>query len=255
MKKSASILKTTLKTILPLIVLAVAIFGFSRMKRQPPKPRPQPTGEAVPVQTVKVEKHEGSFDFTVNGIVVPFREKPIPAEVAGRIVKKADVFRTGRFVKKDTVLAEIYERDYLLEVKLLEEKHKQAKRSVAELDVEIANTAKPILVAKDNLKLQQRKYQRESRLRRTGAAAQLALEEMEQLVLNARDDLLKKENQARLLNHVESACSVSRNVWISNWKKPGSITSVRRFSRRSMESSFLIRSRSTPTSPKAKRSP
>ena len=69
------------------------------------------------VETIPVAEHAGSIDIEVDGVVTPFREIPISAEVAGVVATKAEVCRAGNFVKKGTLLIEIDPRDYDLEVR------------------------------------------------------------------------------------------------------------------------------------------
>ena len=50
-----------------------------------------------------------------DGVVVPFREIELAAEVAGRIVERDERCRAGNFVTQGTLLARIDPQDYQLE--------------------------------------------------------------------------------------------------------------------------------------------
>ncbi len=55
----------------------------------------------------------------VDGTVVPFREARVAAEVAGRVIYKADECEAGSYVRKDQLLMRIDPTDYQLEVQRL----------------------------------------------------------------------------------------------------------------------------------------
>lgn len=76
---------------------------------------------ATPVRTAFVEKGDGHIEIDADGVVVPIREVTLAAEVPGRIMKKSANCRAGKFVKAGTVLFEIDNRDYQLDVARLEE--------------------------------------------------------------------------------------------------------------------------------------
>ncbi len=78
------------------------------------------------------------LDIEIDGIVTPFREIEVAAEVGGRIAKKEDVFRAGNFVSEGVRLIEIDRKDYELELKRI---HQQVDQVDAEL-LEIEDEAK-----------------------------------------------------------------------------------------------------------------
>ncbi|MBT7256007.1 MAG: biotin/lipoyl-binding protein, partial [Planctomycetaceae bacterium] len=66
----------------------------------------------VPVQAAT--KFESTMTVQADGVVVPFREIQLAAQVAGRIDHKSENCRAGRQVKQGDELFRIDQRDYLL---------------------------------------------------------------------------------------------------------------------------------------------
>ena len=86
--------------------------------------------DAPAVQTVQVEPYEGGLDIEVDGIVSPFKEISVAAEVGGRVIKKAAECQAGQFVSQGTLLIEIDAADYQLEYDLQQNQFEQATQSL-----------------------------------------------------------------------------------------------------------------------------
>ena len=63
--------------------------------------------------------HEGKLNIEVDGVVVPFRQITLSAEVEGTVLFKEEDCRAGRYVEQGTVLFRIDPRDYELEIRRL----------------------------------------------------------------------------------------------------------------------------------------
>ena len=78
----------------------------------------KPSQAALPVVEVSpIREHAGGIDFEVDGVVIPFREVEVPAQVAGQISFKSDNCRIGRTVKRGEILLRIDPYDFQLEVR------------------------------------------------------------------------------------------------------------------------------------------
>ena len=189
------------RVVLPLLILAVGFGGFLVLKNRPPTPvRPQEEKRAPLVDTAPVVAHAGSLDIETDGQVVPFREIALSAEVAGRVVEKAEVCRAGKFVRRGDLLLTIDPRDYRLEKKRLSEELIQSDVSVKELDVEIENTGSLIKLAEDDVALQQAELNRQNELLKQRATSRAAVDQAKRSLLQSRNSELMLRNQLNLLN-------------------------------------------------------
>ncbi len=191
--------------LLPALILAVGIIGFVVLKRQQEVPAGPPKEEAVPlVKTVPALRHDGGLEIEVDGVVVPYREIELAAEVDGRIVHKAEVCRAGQYVERDTLLIRIDPQDYQLEVDRLTEELNQANGALEELKVQTANTESLLELAAEELKLMENEYRRVGRLHADEMASDSELETAARSSLQARNAKLTLESQLRLLKTQQS---------------------------------------------------
>jgi len=196
------------RIIIPIVILAAGIVGLGILASQNKPIKHQAPSRSLPlVETKSIAPHTGGLDIEVDGQVVPFREITISAEVAGQITFKADQCRAGRFVSKyvdgdkskPTLLIQIDDRDYKLEVRRLEKANEQAGTSLQELDEEIAGTNRIVELAKDRVRLSKNDYRRVDDLHRRGVATDSQLDKMEQAVVASQNALMTLQNKVRLL--------------------------------------------------------
>jgi len=193
-------MKEIVRTILPVALLALGVGGFLAFGSRRPLATQIDKVKAAPlVTTVPVKAHKGGLDIRVDGVVVPYREVQLAAEVSGRITKKADVCNAGWFVEKGTLLFEIDPRDYDLEIRRFEQEFRQAEISIKELDVEIENTEALLQLAEDKLKLQLNEMARLEKLSGKNYVTDSQLDQERQNVLAARNAMLTLRNQKSLL--------------------------------------------------------
>jgi multidrug efflux pump subunit AcrA (membrane-fusion protein) len=117
-------------------------------------------------------------------------------------VSKSPVARAGNYVRQGTPLFEIDARDYELEVRRLTKEYEQSGVNLAELDVELENTAALAKLADEELELLRRDVQRLDKLfreNRQGVVTESQLDETRRKELVARNARLTLENQALLL--------------------------------------------------------
>jgi len=191
-------------TILTRFVVPVLILGggFALMWLMGVREQGKNTGgesaEFVEVQTLTVLPHEGALDIQVDGVVTPRREIRIAAEVAGRVVDKADVIRAGRFVEQGTPLLTIDTVDYSIELTRAEQQKKQVEEDIRQLGVETDNTLSLIELAKRDLALQQEEYERTKRLYSDNRTSKSQLDQAERATIIAENALKSLENQLNL---------------------------------------------------------
>jgi multidrug efflux pump subunit AcrA (membrane-fusion protein) len=133
----------------------------------------------------------------VDGTVVPYREARVAAEVAGRVIFKADECEAGAYVKRDQLLMRIDPTDYELEVQRLTRLKEQEYQALQELDQEMVNTQRLIEVAKKDEALQEREVNRLSSLPE-GFASGNEIDQASRALLSANQQLVTLENQLDL---------------------------------------------------------
>ena len=187
-----------IRTIIPLLVLAVGVVGYGaiiRFCKKPPAPRPVENPGPPIVQTALVKTQTEGLTIHADGRVVPYREITVNAEVPGRLVKKENICRAGNYVTKGTLLMQIDPKDYNLEVQRLTKEVEQAKTAIREVDVQEANTKKLVELARDSLALEIAEVKRLELLEKKNVVTSSELDAERRNELLARDALVKLENQ------------------------------------------------------------
>ena len=187
------------KLVASLAVLAAGFGGCLAMGSNSPPQAPPSPAETQEVRAVRAEAESGSFEIKVDGIVAPFREIQIAAEVAGKVVEKNPACQAGKYVPAGTVLFEIDPQDYQLEVQRLEKLLSQAVVDLKELDVELDNTRQLAEVARRQRELEEAEYERLRRLASTRVISESDLDKQQRAVLNAENNYLMHSNQVRVL--------------------------------------------------------
>lgn len=151
------------------------------------------------VEVCSVQEHAGGIDFHVDGVVIPFREVDVPAQVAGQVAFKSDDCRMGRTVKQGEVLLRIDPIDFELEVRRLEQELIQAKTNQHELAIEIAARKRQIELAKEDLVIKKREVARYESIDDPGVYSESELDAARLKELQARDALQTEDDQLELL--------------------------------------------------------
>ena len=187
------------RIVIPLLILGAGVGGFVflvSLNKEPPR---VPPDQPLPVvKTVQVEEHGGELTIELDGSVVPFREIPLSAEVAGRITYKSPHCRAGKLVQKGEVLFRINEREYQLAVDRLTHEEEQARASSKELNVQIESAKALVKLATDEMTLTTRELERVRMLARQNAASDSDIDIAEQNEQLARRTLVTQQNQVRL---------------------------------------------------------
>jgi multidrug efflux pump subunit AcrA (membrane-fusion protein) len=193
--------------VIPLLLLAGAavvfwMLGAVQTPQRPPTDQTR-TGRLKALTPVRVERLQTlestgqPLFLVVDGTVVPYREARVAAEVAGRVIFKADECEAGTYVKRDQLLMRIDPTDYELEVQRLTRFKEQEYQALQELDQEMANTQRLIDVAKKDEVLQEREVNRLTSLPE-GFASGNEIDQARRALLAANQQLVTLENQLDL---------------------------------------------------------
>ena len=103
-------------------ILAGGVIGLVVLGQKPEVPTQAVStiDTGVEVVTARVAEWNQPFDIKVDGEAATYRIVTVGAEVAGRIISKAETTRSGTFIRKGDLLFEIDPTKYLLEIDRLE---------------------------------------------------------------------------------------------------------------------------------------
>ena len=195
-----NIVRAVLGWIVPMAILACGIAAFVFMGSQPPPARKvNDVATATPVRTAEATPELNGLTIEADGVVVPFREVTLAAEVGGRVLKKADSCNEGQFVKAGTILFEIDPRDYELDVDRLERECRQAGLAIEELDEEIIQNATAIDLARRQVDLARREASRLENLKAGKIVTESEHDRALRDELTAANTLTAAEGQKRVL--------------------------------------------------------
>lgn len=193
--------------LIPAAVIGVGVGAFITLGKQQPKQAVAEGNDAVSklrklpiVTTGVVEASESlqSLDISVSGIVVPYRQINLAAEVAGRVQSKSELCQIGRYVKKGDVLFELDSTDFALEVERLETLRAAEVAQQSELDQDIANSLRSLELAEEELALQEKELARIQSLPK-GFASDTELDQSRRQRVASANQRLAIQNQLRAL--------------------------------------------------------
>ncbi len=198
---------------LPFLILGIGVAGFAALQSQREQPVSVPAEATLPlVDTVSIQASSEGLDVDLNGMVVPFREIQLSAEVSGRVTQKSSECRAGHYVKAGTPLLTIDERSYRLAVERLEEELAQAENSLAELEVKIENFDASIALLEEDVRLKQEELERARQVYSRGGLNESELNDFRANELAARNTLVSTQNEKRVSEASRERLSNARDL-------------------------------------------
>ncbi len=193
-------MNSVLRAMAPLFILAIGIAGyFVLASRRAVETRPVVADAAPLVEVTEVLAHGAGLNIDTDGVVVPYREITMAAEVAGRVTMKAANARAGNYVAAGTVLLEIDPRDYELAVKQLRQELEQADTSLGELDIELRNFEEITRLTQEQLDLHAVEYERQQKLAERRVVTATQLDQTRQAVLQSQTQVVELRKQTQML--------------------------------------------------------
>lgn len=181
------------------VILVIGFTVYAALAHQPEQGADaSPTPRLPVVKTVAIREHKGSLDIEVDGIVTPYREIEVAAEVGGRVIYKNEACNGGVFVKKGTPLIRIDPRDYELEQQRLGNQLAQAEANLSELAVQVSNTEALIKLARDQVDFEHKEIDRLAGLIQERIVTDSAMDKAKQAELAARNALVRLTNELQL---------------------------------------------------------
>jgi multidrug efflux pump subunit AcrA (membrane-fusion protein) len=187
--------------VLPATLLLAGLLFFLWVEKPEPPKVPGLGNDAASLLTAmpaadvyQVKALDDSLDLSASGVVVPYREIFLAAEVAGRIIEKDVSVRPGHSVRAGQTLLKIDPSDYQYEVDRLTQRLEQEKIMLGESQQEVLNTQRLIELAGAQYDLAEADYKRTEGLRQN-FASQSELGAAKQSMLSALNQRVSLENQ------------------------------------------------------------
>lgn len=150
------------------------------------------------MNVLSLDEIDKPLELRVDGVVVPYREVAIAAEVSGRVITKSPQCEAGRYVKQGQLLVEIDPTDYQQDIDRLTRMREQDYEALKEVDQEIINGKRLVELATDDVTLQEREVKRFESMP-SGYASQGELDRARKSLLTAVQNKVSFENQLSLL--------------------------------------------------------
>ena len=194
------VVRTIVGWLTPILILGAGFAVFRFLGSQPPPERKQAEKPAAaPVNAVEAVREAGGLTIELDGVVVPLREVTLAAEVPGRVLRKSEACKAGRFVTAGTPLFEIDPRDYEFEVARLEREAAQAALAIEEAEEEIKQNATGVELATQQLELARREVKRLDGLKAGRIVTEAEHDRAVREELGATTTLTNLQGQARVL--------------------------------------------------------
>ncbi len=191
---------TMIRWVMPLVILGAGVAVFMALGNQPPPERkPVEKASATPVRAIEVVREAVGLTIDLDGVVVPLREVTLAAEVPGRVLRKAEACRAGRYVESGTLLFEIDPRDYDFNVARLEREASQAALAIEETEEEMKQNAAAIGLATQQIELAGREVKRLDGLKAGRIVTEAEHDRALREELTAVTTLTNLQGQARIL--------------------------------------------------------
>lgn len=210
---SESSIPSWIRLTISFVILLIASGGAYQLYKMKERPEDDKKGgNEITITAQEVQRYQGDIGIEVSGLVVPFREMTIASEVTGRVIKKTEACRPGRFVKAGEILVVVDQKDYKLEVERIQASLAQAESSVLENKKEVDGAKQLADIAQKEYELQQKDY-----LRKENSGGAFSASEMNQLrrqVLSAQSAAANQKNRLDVLlqsrSRIENSLQLQR---------------------------------------------
>lgn len=163
------------KIVLPLVILGVAIAGYSYLQATRPKATPKPPEEKIwVVSATEIRYSDESPAINEFGTVVSGSTVELRPLVAGRIVEVGPNFVDGAVVRMGETLLVIDPFDYAVDVTDKEAALAESKAKLGETQAEIKAERQMLIIARDQRTVRERDLKRKRSLRSRGTSSRKA---------------------------------------------------------------------------------
>ena len=186
------------KYALSILILAGGVGAYFGLSALAKKSEEQASEQLVPLITTEaIQPYAGQIDMVVSGSVVPYREIKVAAKVNGNVVKKHPNCEAGNFVKAGEPLIEIDPADFQNQLDIANAELEQAKKLLAENELEIAAAETSVKLATRDYKIAKSEFERSQRIR--SALSKSEFDQSRRNQLNSETQLRNRESSLKLV--------------------------------------------------------
>ncbi len=198
-------------------LLAAGVGGLNVLSTLRAEPEVEERPETPPmVEIDRVEPvGQRGFSIQVNGTVVPTRELSLNAEVAGRVIFKAELARAGKSVHKGDLLLRIDPSDYETAVEVLDSQIAQLEVDLEQIDVQEQNNRELITIAEQDLTVARRERDRLRNLSGRGAISAGDVDQADSSLLASRRQYQSLINEQRIFDSRRRGLEARRRLLIA----------------------------------------
>jgi len=209
-----------LKIILPILMLAGALFMGKYLLATGPKAQKKPFVERLPV--VEVKKLKNSH-YTVNikasGVVRAGIQTNLVAEVPGKILDISDKFLEGNYFKKGDILLKIDTSNYQNSLAIAQSDVTANQASLNQLNEEEKSTKRSYYLARKNLTLGQKELSRLHNLWKKKLIARSAVDAEEQKINQLQQRLEEAQGKLNTFSSRKLAIKAKINAALTRQKQ------------------------------------
>ncbi len=184
-------------------LLIIAAVGLTVMimivKLQPAMVHNDSQRPSIPVSYIEVKQQLLQPEIVGYGTVQPDLSLQAKAEVTGRVTYIHPQLKKGEIFAKDTLLLQIDDKDYLLQLKQSQADLLANKANLKEMEINIENNELELKLAAEKLNVRQKEYSRLSKLRKSGAVSQSNLDAEKQNLLQQKQEVQQLKNRQTTL--------------------------------------------------------
>lgn len=200
-----------LKIILPILMLAGAIFFGKYLLDTGPKAKKKPFVERLPVVEVqKLKTRDYTVSIKASGVVRAGIQTNLVAEVSGKIIKVSDKFLEGNYFKKGETLLKIDPSNYENALAISQSDVAANQATLSQLNEEEKSTKRSYYLAQKNLKLGQKELSRLHNLWKKKLIARSAVDAEEQKINQLQQRL--EESQGKLNSYKSRKLAIKAKI-------------------------------------------
>ena len=187
------------KWALPSIVAVGVLLLVAIVKLQPAMKHDIQARPSVPVSYIEVQQQPIKPQIVGFGTVKPDLNLQAKAEVTGRITYINPGLKKGEIFAADTLLLQIDDKDYQLQLKQAEADVLASQANLKEMELTIENNKLELKLAKEKLKVRDSEYSRLNKLRKSGSVSQSKLDAEKQNLLQQQQEVQQLINKQTTL--------------------------------------------------------
>ncbi|MGL4593226.1 MAG: efflux RND transporter periplasmic adaptor subunit [Thermoguttaceae bacterium] len=162
------------------------------------------------VNTVRILPQLEGIDIETDGVVYPYKEIEIAAQVSGRIIEKAEQCRAGRFVREGMLLMVIDQTDYRLMREQVESDLQLVESQLSEKASDITSMKELIDLAKSELAIHQKEEARNNELQSQNVISASEWDQKRRALLTSQTALVQLQKQLDSLENQKESLEISK---------------------------------------------